>query len=78
MAKIQSQCFSSTTKLLLVSGVVRLLNQNGFALAYADDSLKKDKEIVLEAVKQDSDALYDADKSLEYDLDILAIINKKK
>ena len=40
-------------------------NSEWIALKYADDSLKKDKEIVLEAVKQDGRALQYADDSLK-------------
>ena len=43
-----------------------------------DDIFKKDKEIVIEAIKQDKDALECADKSLWNDPDILAVVNKKK
>ena len=39
---------------------------------------KKDREIVLEAVKSNGGALQYADKSLRNDPDILAIVNKKK
>ena len=39
---------------------------------------KKDKEVVLEAVKQFGYALQHADESLRNDPDILAIVNKKK
>lgn len=45
------------------------------ALEFADETLKKDREIVLEAVKQDGAALNYADDSLKNDPDILA---KKK
>ena len=48
------------------------------ALDDADDSLKKDKEIVLEAVKQWGFVLEYADDSLKNDPDILAAVNKKK
>jgi hypothetical protein len=58
---------------------------NGYALEYADDSLKKDKEVVLEAVKAtrrdhkyNIDVLEIIDESLRNDPDILAIVNKKK
>ena len=42
----------------------------------ADYSLKKDKEIVLTAVKENRHALEHADESLKNDPDILAIVNK--
>ncbi len=42
------------------------------------DNFKKDKEIVLEAVKKNGFALQHADDSLKNDPDILVIINKKK
>ena len=51
---------------------------NGNNLDYADDSLKKDKEIVLEAVKENGDSLEYADDSLKNDRDILAIVNSEK
>ena len=51
---------------------------NGAALQQVDDIFKKDKEIVIEAIKQDKDALECADKSLWNDPDILAVVNKKK
>jgi len=41
------------------------VKQNGWALEYADESLKKDKEIVIEAVKQNGRALEFADLSLK-------------
>ena len=52
--------------------------QNGADLQYADESLKKDKEIVLEAIKNDEAALEFAHDSLKNDPDILAIVNKDK
>ena len=58
---------------------VALLQQGGGIggnLEYADDSLKKDKEIVLAAVQGWEDALDYADASLKKDPDIRAIINK--
>ena len=47
---------------------------DGSALEYADKSLKKDKEIVLLAVTQDSYSIEYADKSLKKDPDILKIL----
>ena len=43
------------------------MKQEGYSLEYAGDSLKKDKEIVLEAAKQCGLALQHADKSLRKD-----------
>ena len=51
---------------------------DGYELENLPAHFKKDKEIVLEAVKQDGFALEYADDSLMNDLDILAVVNKKK
>jgi hypothetical protein len=50
----------------------------GRSLEYVDASFKKDKEIVLEAVKQaGEDALEFADKSLRKDKDIVKASKQK-
>jgi len=46
-------------------------NQNGSLLEYADESLKRDKEIVMEAVKDYGLALGWADNSLKRDKEIV-------
>ena len=42
--------------------VLRAVKQRGITLGYADDSLRKNKEIVLAAVKQDGDDLQKDEK----------------
>ncbi len=43
------------------------MKENGTALCYADDKLKKDKEIILEAVKYRGHAFQYADDNLRKD-----------
>ena len=50
--------------------MLRLIKR-GSAHELADDSLKKDKEIVLKLLKQDGDALQYADDSLKKDKEIV-------
>ena len=50
----------------------------GFALSCAHDSLTKDKDVVLAAVKNEVDSLAYADDSLKKDPDILAAVEKYK
>ena len=49
--------------------------QSTIALEFADKSLRKDKEIMLVAIKQNSNTLEYVDESLRNDPDILAILN---
>ena len=56
--------------------MLEAVKSNGFALSYADESLKKDKSFVLEAVKQDGLALEYADESLQKDSDIIKAAKK--
>ena len=46
------------------------MKQSGYALQYADKSLKADREVVLKAVKQDGAALRSAAKSLKADREV--------
>ena len=46
-----------------------------WGLQHASDELKADKEVVMAAVKNDSDALDDASDSLKKDPEILALID---
>ena len=57
---------------------LKIVKNDGRELKNLPAHFKKDKKIVLEAVKQDVFALNYADYSLENDPDILAIVNKKK
>jgi len=57
---------------------LKIVQRDGLELKNLPAHFKKDKEIVLEAVKQNSFALNYADESLRNDPDILAIVNKKK
>ena len=51
---------------------------SGYAVEYAVKSLRKDREIVLEAVKESgASALEYTNDSLKNDPDILAIVNQK-
>ena len=52
------------------------MKSNGAGLKFADESFRKDKQIVLEAVKSNRYALDFADESLRNDADILKIIKK--
>ena len=61
---------------------LKFIQEHGMALEEADfkpgQLNNKDKEIVLEAVKQNGYALDYADDSLKKDPDILSIVNKDK
>ncbi len=55
------------------------VKENGYALYYADESLKKDQEMVLAAVQQNVLALKYAHRSLKKDQEIvLAIASSKR
>ena len=63
--------------------VLEVVKKNGSALQYADKSLKKDKEIAIQAVKNPFHTSHIhpfefVDESLKKDPDILSIVNKKK
>ena len=47
------------------------VKNDGFALRNADESIKKDREIVLAAVTNNGSALYSADESLKKDKEIV-------
>jgi len=47
------------------------VKQKGLVLKYANESLKKDREVVHQAVKQNGWALRDADESLKNDKEIV-------
>ena len=49
------------------------VKSSGFALKYASDSMRKDKEIIMEAVKNLPQALKYIHQSLKNDPDILNI-----
>ena len=57
---------------------IKELKKNPDALKSMSQAFKENKEIVLEAVKQNGQALQYADDSLKNDPDILAIVNKDK
>ena len=48
-----------------------MLSHNGNSLEYVQDALKKDKEIVLEAAKQDGYSLRHADESFRQDREVV-------
>ena len=50
------------------------VKENGRALQFADESLKKDKEVVKTAVKKYGRALQYADPSLQEDKDLKALL----
>ena len=53
--------------------MLEVVKQAGSVLEYADDSLKADREIVVEAVKQDGDALGYASEDLQQDEELKRI-----
>ena len=56
---------------------LRQLKKSGHALKYADESFKKDKSIVLAAVKENGLVFEDVDESLQKDPDVIKAANKK-
>ena len=57
---------------------LEIVKKEGDKITSLPENFQKDREIFLEAVKQDGSALNYADDSLKNDPDILAIVNKKK
>jgi hypothetical protein len=57
---------------------LKIVQVDGLELEDLPDHFKKDKKIVLEAIKNDEAALEFAHDSLKNDPDILAIVNKDK
>jgi hypothetical protein len=57
--------------------VLAAVQQNGYALEYASDELKKEREIVLTAMRSDRDALQFASKELQNDCKIVQIVQSK-
>ena len=60
--------------MILVTSAARwAVKPDGSALEHADDSLKADREVVLEAVKSDGDAFYSASEELQNDPELKKI-----
>ena len=51
--------------------MLELMKQDGEAIVFADESLKKDKKFILKAVKQYGGALEHADESLKKDKEVV-------
>ena len=51
---------------------------DGYVIHHIDEKFKKDKEIVLEALKQDKNAFQYVHESLKDDPDVLKLLKNKK